>query len=386
MSQQTVCVHRLREIAAMDLGDFRIIAHTNGQAELREALGVTRPRVLVINLDEEGATDCIVEALELAPGLCVVGVTDQRDPQLIISAVRCGCRQLTTKPVDLNDLIVTIRRALNETIEVPPTNRMVGVMSATGGAGGTTLACHLGLATAQRTGKPTLLIDLDLEFGGVARAFNVGAAHSIADLASSGAIDPVLLQKAAAPVKDGLAILARPKTIEEVQALDETLLSNVILTAKRTYPYIVLDLPRRLDAVTGFCLEECDKVLIVAQLTVPAIDNARRLMQTVVQAGLAEEKVAVVLNRYRKNVHNLTIEMAEKTLKQKLLGIIPNDFAAVSNAIDLGQPMDTRGHVYKAIAQICPKLDGQESCEVAQGGWFTRFRKRAASPSVVGNA
>lgn len=382
MSQETVCVHRLPDLGSMGLSDYRIVAHTSTRDELRNALSSAKPRVLIIDLDEEDATYAIVEALEVLPDLCIVGATDQRDPQCIVNAVRSGCRQLTTKPLDLNDLIVAIRRVLNETAETQQSNRTIAVMNTCGGSGATTIACHLALAMAQVTTKPTLLIDLDLEFGGVARAFNLEPVHSIADIASAGAIDTVLLQKAAATVKDGLAVLPRPRSIEETQTLDENLLNNVIRTAKRAYSNIILDLPRRLDALTGSSLEECDELLLVAQLTVPAIDNARRLLETLLRAGMAADKIEIVLNRYRKNVHTLTIDVVENTLGRKLFGIIPNDFQGVSSAIDLGHPMNTRGEVYKAITQICCKLEGQAT-ETAKGGWLTRLKNRITAPPIA---
>jgi pilus assembly protein CpaE len=373
MKQHTLCVHRLPEIASLDLSDYHVVAQTSTRPELRTALSSVKPGVLVLDLDDEETSFSIVEALEVLPDLCVIGATDQRDPQVIIAALRAGCRQVTTKPIDPNDLIVAIRRALNKGNDKQQTSKTVGVMGMIGGAGATTAACHLALAMARITSANTLLVDLDLEFGGVARAFDLEPNYTIADIAGAGAIDAVLLQRAAAAVRDGLSILSHPRTIEECHALDETQLSKVICTAKRTYPFIVLDLPRHLDAITGAGIEKCDSLLLVTQLMVPAITNTRRVMETLERAGIPSEKIEVIVNRYSKNTHSVTLDMVEDTLHRKPYGIVPNDFNAVSNAIDLGQPIDTRSPVYKAVLQVANKLMGLEE-EGSRGGWLARLK------------
>ncbi len=378
MSKENICVYGLNEEGDLSaLAEYNVVARTHSREELRLALGSLRPRVLIIDLDDADSATVITEALEVAPEICVVGVTGDRDPKAMIAAIRVGCKQLTPKPLDSNDLVIAIRRALNEAPEHQLSGKTVGVISAVGGAGGTTLSCYLAAGLSQTTKASSLVIDLDLDFGGVARAWDLNPSHSIGDLAGAGTVDAVLLKKAAVELPSGVSVLARPRTIEEGHAVEESIIGPLIRTARGVYSQVVIDLPRKLDAVTGAAIEMCDKLLIIVQYTVPAVDNARRLIDVLTRLGTEEHRIEVVANRYRKNTHVVTTEVIEETLKRKVFGIVPNDYKAVSTAIDMGQPMDSRNHVFAAIKGMAAALSGQEVREEPNARWLSMFRRRA---------
>ncbi len=372
MKDNTVVLHNLDDLASYELPGFVVVARTRTRDELREALGAIRPRVLVLDIDELRASDAIVGALELSSELCIVGVTDQGNPQTMVAAIRAGCKQLTTKPVDPNDLIIAIRRGLNVVTEAHQAGQVFGVISAIGGAGGTTVACHLALALADGLQSSALVADLDLEFGGVARAWDLSPSFTIADIAGSGTVDTMLLKKATCELARGISVLSRPCKIEEAHAIDESMIGMIIQSARGAYPFVVLDLPRKLDAVVGTALEQCSKSLIITQATVPAVDNAKRLSDALVTAGMEFEKIEFVLNRHRKNFHALTPDVIEKNLGKKLFGVIPNDFKAVSSAMDLGTPVTSRNPVYRAIADLALKMSGRTPPK-EQRGWLARL-------------
>ncbi|MCK6455814.1 MAG: hypothetical protein L6Q92_04715 [Phycisphaerae bacterium] len=376
MSHEGVCLHALKDADSITLGDYPIVARTTTRQDLRTALSSNRPRVLVLDLDHAEATYTIVEALEICTDLCIVGVTGETDSKAMIAAVRAGCRQLSAKPLDADDLIAAIRRALNEASDQSLPGRTIGVIGAAGGCGATTIACHLADSLARQTNAPTYIADLDLEFGGVARAWDIDAVHTIADVAGAGAVDAVLLKKAATEMPNRVWVLARPRTIEEAHAVDDAIVGQLLRTARGHFASIVLDLPRKLDAVTWTAAEQCDRLLIVIQLTVPAVDNARRLMDVLNRLGMPDDRIAIVANRYRKNMHTVTPDVVENTLKRELLTIIPNDYKAVSESIDLGRPMDTRSPVYSAIAELGGKLLGAPGVSKPRG-WLARLSRRA---------
>jgi pilus assembly protein CpaE len=372
MKDNTVCLHNLDDLASYELPGLVIVARTKEQTELFEALGVSRPRVLILDLDQARAADIIIRALELVSNLCVIGVTDQSNPQAMVEAVRAGCKQLATKPVDPNDLIVAVRRGLNESTEPRQAGHIIGVMSAIGGAGGTTVACHLAQAFADTLESGPLLMDMDLEFGGVARALDIAPSFSIADLAGSGTVDDVLVRKATCEIARGISVLARPNRIDEAHAIDDTMIRMIVQCARGMYPFVILDLPRKLDAVVGAALEECSRTLIITQATVPAIDNAKRLAEALTKAGMDSTRIDFVLNRHRKNIHTLTPEVIEQNLGRKLLCTIPNDFKAVSSALDLGTPVTADNPVYHAISELACKLAGRAPRKETRS-WLARI-------------
>ena len=385
MAIRTVCVHQIDCDSFQGLPEWRVIASTFSRDELREAIGTLRPDALVLDLDQPDAMDVAVEAREMLPTMGIVGVVGHTDPQLIIAALRAGCRQMTTKPIDPHDLEAALCRALNEVPSQENVGQIVGVIGAQGGAGATTVACYLAAALAEVTKSRSLIIDCDFDFGNVARSWDLAPKHTIADVATAGAVDAHVLQNATAEIKGGVFVLARPQSIDAGHTIDESAMSQIVRAAGQAFPHTVLDLPRRLDAVTGAAIEICDPLLIVLQLTVPALDNARRLMEVLMNAGMPPERVELVVNRYRKNVHMLSPEMVEKQLKKPLFGLVPNDYKSVASAIDIGQPMAARSPVRVAISEIAGRLAGSPHAgpNMPAGGWLEKLglRRRQAEPA-----
>lgn len=369
---QTICIHGLAEIQASMLPDFRIGARTRTIGELRNAVGALECDVLILDLDDPSALNAIAAAIEIRPTLAVVGITGGQDLNALIAAQRGGCKQVTTRPLDENDLVVAVRRAVSDIRGETTSGQTIGLIGSTGGAGATTVACNLAVEIAAQTHAQTAIMDLDIEFGGVARAFDVQPAFTIAELTSAGAVDAVLLEKAAMKMPSGVHIFARPVRIEDGYGVDANSVRTVIRQAACTYPFLLLDLPRRLDPITGSAIEMCDRLLIVAQLTVPAIDNARRLIETLAAEGYAENRVGIVINRYRKNVHSVSVELAQQQLATATMGIIPSDYQSVNRAIDTGKPLEKKNAVRAAIGDIAKKLlDPDAGARTPKKGWLS---------------
>ena len=371
MQARTIFLYEFDDPALATLSDFKIVGRAQSRDNLRTGIGALRPDVLVLDLDRNGAVDAITDAREIHPTLAIVGLTGETDPKFVISAVRSGCHQLSPKPLDMNDLLVAIRRALNESISTA-SGKVIGVVGAVGGAGATTIAACLAMSLAEVTRSRTLLMDADFDFGGVARAWDVQPAHTIADLLSAGALDPVLLEKAVVDVPGNVSILARPQTIEQAHGIDDTMISTVLQTARSLFTHIVVDLPHRLDALAWAAIQQCDKVLIVVQMTIPSVDNCARLLKALAHLGLPTEKVDIVVNRYRKNVHFLTLEQIEERAQRPIVAMVPSDFRSVCAAIDTGRPMPAHNQVRSTVQKLAMKMAGVEDATAGRS-WFSRL-------------
>jgi pilus assembly protein CpaE len=357
---RAVCLHRLSEIKPESLPGFSIAAYTTARQELLTALGTLNVAGLVLDLDQPDAVNTIITALELKPSLGIVGVTSGRDIKLAIAAQRAGCAQFATRPLDANDLAAALRQAISRTPEAQAVGRTIAVLGAIGGAGSTTIACHLAVELAQSTASTTALFDFDLEFGGVARAFDLKARYTVADLASAGAVDSFLLDKTAVKLPAGVHVFARPRTIREAHEIDETAAAAILRAAGLTYRYLIVDVPHRLDPITGAAIEGCDKLLLVLQLTVPSLDNAARMLDVIAAEGIPKDRIEIVVNRYRKNMHSCTVEMVEKQLGYKVLTVVPSDYQSVRSAIDVGKPLGKRSPVRSAIRAAAVRFARQD--------------------------
>lgn len=371
-----LCVHGLDELGDPAARNATLTAKTSTREQLLTALGALEVDALLLDLDQPDATDLIIAALEVRPALVVVGAASQSDLQGIIRAQRAGCSQIIAKPVSAADLTEALLRALPHNEGGAP-GQVFALIGAVGGSGVTTLACHLALELCRSTGGKTALIDMDFEFGRIARAFDLAPNMTIADLVAVERIEPDLLTRVAVEVPGGANVIARPNGIGEAHELPEPQVIAVQRTAQQMFPFVVVDLPRKLDGVAGHTIENCTKLLVVVQLSVPSVDNTRRLLDALSHGGVPPERVEIVVNRYRKGAGPFTLDMLEKQLGRKVIGLVPNDFQAVSHAIDTGQTLTERNPVRMAVADLATKLIGSEGAESRSGGWCFVRRKPA---------
>lgn len=358
MGSRRICVYGLEEGSIRDLPGYQIMSVAHTREDLRLAIGSADIEILIADLDQDDALNAIVEAHEIKSGLTVVGVTASNNVEFVLAAQRAGCKQIIAKPVNLNDLIVAIRGALGESTWSTEKARTISVYGSVGGAGVTTIACSLTTALAKITHAPAGIIDLDFDFGGVARAWDVKPRYTIADISATGSAEPFMIEDAMVELAGGVRALARPPTIEQGSAIDELVVERILKTAKKMFPYVVLDLPRKLDSVTGTAIQQSNKLIIVLQLTVPSVDNTSRFVESLSRFGIPLDTVEFLVNRYRKGIHTVTVADIESKFKKKVLGVLPNDFRSVASAIDIGKPISERSPFRQAIAEVASKLSG----------------------------
>jgi pilus assembly protein CpaE len=107
------------------------------------------------------------------------------------------------------------------------------------------------------------------------------------------------------------------------------------------YDAVVVDTPRTFDRFALTALEQADAVMIVLQLIVPSVRNGLRLFRTLRDYGMPEERIQIVVNRFRKNVGRIMPEDVEAQFCKKVFGIVPNDYQCVTNSLDFGHPLMT---------------------------------------------
>ena len=356
---RSICVYECPDLDPAAIPDFKVATTTSSRQELMNAITSLDIAAVVLNIDADRAIETIISLLEVKPEIGIVGVTDGSNAKSLIEAQRVGCSQFATRPLDPDDLIQALRRAVHPAGNGAQDCETIAVLGATGGAGSTTVACYLGVELASVREEPTAIFDFDLQFGTVVRSFDLDARHTVADLAAATAVDEYILEKTAVVLPPHLQLFARPNSIEEALAIEERAISTILKTATRRYRHVVVDLPHQLSPLTGAAIEACDKLLIVLQLTVPNVDNARRIIEAVTAAGIPEERIALLVNRYRKNVHNCTVDMVEKQLRRQVVGIVPSDYPALGEAIDSGKPLAEYNSVRTAIRDAAVRLTGR---------------------------
>jgi len=331
-----------------------------------------KPDVTVVDIPPDNPP-LALRAIELIhqemPESAVFAVGSLGQPQTIVNAMRAGAREFIERPATTNDLLeafVRLSAAQRRGRQEGPRGKVFSVINAKGGNGATTVAVNLALALQASRGQ-TALVDL-APLGHAALHMNLKPAFSVADaMRNLHRMDSSLLESFMTRHGGGLQLLAGsnmpaavdPSTAEFVKLFD-MLVTN--------YRYVVVDASSRFDAASRLIANLSETVLLVACSDVASLWSAARVQQYLGETG-SRERVRLVLNRFRK-VAGFSEADAEAAVGAKLLWRVPNQYFAVSTAIDRGTPvMDQRSsEMARCFAGLAHELT-RDDVDVKRATW-----------------
>jgi pilus assembly protein CpaE len=180
-------------------------------------------------------------------------------------------------------------------------------------------------------------------------------------------LDSSLLESFVTRHEGGLQLLAGPSTPElaepspaEFAGLFDMLVGH--------YRYIVVDTSTRIDATTRLVGNLSETVLLVAHTDVASLWSAARIQQFLREGG-GQERVRLVLNRFRK-IPGFSESDVEAAAGIKLLWKIPNQYFAISTAIDRGVPLMQQSHtdVARSFMGLAARLT-ENDVDVKRAAW-----------------
>ena len=214
------------------------------------------------------------------------------------------------------------------------------VIGSVGGCGATTIAVELATTLAVRNkGKRVALVDLNL-VDGAASAY-LGATANMQLVTASATperIDAALLEAFCMRLGDGLDLLACPRDAKAFSKVTQAAVCRVLEVACQVYDWIVIDLPRHQQPWTLDVLAGSDEVLVVSELTVPALLSARALASEIEEEIPTGPAPRIILNRLASRVFGPapSLAEAEKALQRKADGGITSDWEAAAASANLG--------------------------------------------------
>lgn len=247
-------------------------------------------------------------------------------------------------PRELAEAAMMLLRPVEVATPAPAGGRCWTVTGAVGGAGATTLAIELAAALAERAGgeKRVALVDLNLADGASA-AYLGASANMMLGRASQAPerIDAALLEVFASPAPGGFDLIAQTRDPHGFETVSAEAVMRVLETACQVYDFVIVDAPRHRRSWTLDVFAGSDALLVVSELTVPALLAARALASEL-EADLPEGPgPRIILNRLAKRVFGPAPSMgeAEKALGRKADGGLTSDWEAAAASVNLGGPI-----------------------------------------------
>jgi pilus assembly protein CpaE len=216
---------------------------------------------------------------------------------IVETGLAVGAADVLVLPQPTETLLFAVRKAALATTPAAG-GKVVTVFSPKGGSGKTMLATNLAVAAA-RSGRRTLLVDLDLQFGDSALTLAVTPRATIADLAASGGTIDVdkLTAFVSTDPRSGLAVLPAPRQPEEADVVSQAVLAAVLDAARISYQAIVIDTGPLFDSAMLTALDQTDRLLLVCNPEVTSLKNVRIGLETIDRLGFDGDRVSLVANR-----------------------------------------------------------------------------------------
>jgi pilus assembly protein CpaE len=248
-------------------------------------------------------------------------------------------------------------------METAPQAQCWSVLSAVGGAGGTTLTIELATTLAGRTlGDRVALIDLNIADGAASAYLGAAANMHLADAsAAPERIDQALLDAFSLRVGGGFDLFACPRDPHGFSKVAPSAVLRLLEVACQAYDWILVDLPRGRQPWTMDLLAGSNEILVVSELTVPALLAARALTGEIETELPDRAHPRVILNRMASRMFGPAPSRgeAEKALGRRVDGVVTSDWEAAACSANLGGPISQhrpRSKIVKDVVTIVEQL------------------------------
>jgi pilus assembly protein CpaE len=343
-----------------------------------------------------GAIDLVIIDAASAPAevlaelIGVFAATRPPTPALLVGAhlpaslvralMKLGRSDVLEAPFALADLA----RAAGELIdggadEARPKSRCWSVIGAVGGAGATTLAVEIASMLAVKSGPgQTCLVDLNLPDGAAAAYLGATPNLRLADASViPSRLDATVLSAFTFRVPGGPDLLAAPRDPMAFDTVEAATVSRILEVACEVYRWVIVDLPRHRQPWTLDVLAGSDEVLVVSELTVPALLSARALASEIEDALAGVTVPRIVLNRLagRSFGPSPSLSEAERALQRKTDGAITSDWEAAAASVNLGGAISRhrpRSKIVRDVQALLDKMIPDESAAVQPRRRFGR--------------
>jgi pilus assembly protein CpaE len=325
------------ERAVPDVVLFECTNKTDTLEELVSAIRATAPSPLVI-------------ALHASPEL-----------EGVVTALRAGVIEFLYPPIreNLHKALDRAQRLVNRR----PPGKVFGFLSAKGGCGATTLACHTAVAIADRArrlDKGTVLIDLDLNTGMVRFLMRTSSPYSVLDAASNlQRLDIGYWKALTSNDAPGLDVIAAPADLVSKHQLNREQIQHVLSFSRCYYDWTVVDLGRGLGLMTMSVLEAIDELFLVTTAEVPALHLTKKIIEVLKGAGFGEKKIRLIANRSHTISASASREL-ESLIGLPLFANLPNDYSRLFRSYSECKLLAKGGALAVELDRLAGRMVGEE--------------------------
>ena len=316
------------------------------------------------------------------PSVISLVVADSVTAGLLRAAMRVGVSDVIEAPLTEERIEQAIIQFSSDVLAVKrPTaasapmmdrseGQVVTVMSAKGGSGKTVTATNLAVLLARQEDTRVCLVDADLQFGDVCLVLQLEPKFTVVNAAAElHRLDPQLIESILTTHPSGLKVLAAP--VEPAFADDITTagLLQIIDLLRTMFDYVVVDTASLLDELLLSLLERSNRILMVVDMDLPSVKNAKLALETLRLLKFPTGKIQLIQNRSNAKAR-LDDKEIEGALKAQISARIPSE-GIVAASVNEGRPVvesAPRSKVAKGFEEVLELVLSSKGSQQASSG------------------
>ena len=347
----------------------------------------TAPTPNLIILESRAEPKALIAALSQLAEVCdptskVVIIGHYNDVWLYRELVKNGVSEYVVAPISMADIVGVISSIFVDP-DQKPIGRSIAFVGAKGGVGSSTIAHNVGWAMSNLFKSEVVVADLDLAFGTANINFDQDPTQGIAEAVfSPERIDEVYLDRLLAQCAEHLSLLAAPSTLDRVYDFDPEAFSQVIDTAQRSAPLLVLDVPHIWTGWSRTVLAQADEIVITATPELANLRNSKNLVDMLKKLRPNDPLPRLVINQVGVPKRpEIAVADFVDPLGIDPIAVIPFDPLFFGNAANNGRmlgEMDAKNPVVATVNELAHILTGRAEVKARKkpglGGLLGRFK------------
>lgn len=236
---------------------------------------------------------------------------------------------------------------------------IISVLGGKGGVGKSVFSANLALAFMKELKSRVLLIDLDAESCGDQNVIlGLKPLKTISEVASfTGQINAQTIGTLVTKHSSGLGFIGAVKSAMEKLNVSPDLMEKPLNSLGNIFPFIIVDLGCHIGDLQMKVLEKSSCVIVVSTPEVLAANQSLKMMNQLIASTLPTDLFQIALNKFGPGA--LSPQSLAQTFKKNILGVIPQDDAASSAALQSGSPVviaQPQSQIAQAYHELTRKL------------------------------
>lgn len=313
------------------------------------------------------------------PSTKVVVIGHYNDVGLYRELIRSGISEYVVAPISMADVVSVISTIFVDP-DADPIGRSIAFIGAKGGVGSSTIAHNVAWAMSTLFNSEVVVADLDLAFGTANINFDQDPAQGIAEAVfSPERIDEVYLDRLLAQCSEHLSLLSAPSTLERVYDFDADAFTQIIDTAQRSAPLLVLDVPHVWTGWTKATLMKADEIVITATPELANLRNTKNLVDMLKRLRPNDAPPKLIINQGGVPKRpEISVSDFSEPLGITPMAMIPFDPALFGNATNNGRMLGEMDAAHSVVHTI------NEMAHILTGRSEVKAKKKAGLGDLLG--